>query len=120
MHCEYNFKRWWRSSWLISLFRRVGYLPAQQSAQPAIPSNVSSILEQFDVIDNPPSAPSWDFVWNALVEEGRERGMLSLPFTSQQDELSLEETSAEEMCLAEAALKVSLHYSALVFSLLIV
>ncbi|KIK71368.1 hypothetical protein GYMLUDRAFT_90342 [Collybiopsis luxurians FD-317 M1] len=87
---------------------RVGYLPAQQSAQPAIPSNISSILEQFDVIDNPPSAPSWDFVWNALVEEGRERGMLSLPFTSQQDELSLEETSAEEMCLAEAALKMVL------------
>ncbi|KAF5384735.1 hypothetical protein D9757_006233 [Collybiopsis confluens] len=87
---------------------RVGYLPAQQHAQPAIPSDISSIFEQFDVIDNTPSAPTWDFVWNALVEEGRERGMLGLPFTSHQDELPLEDSSSEEMCLAEATLKMVL------------
>ncbi|KAJ3736873.1 hypothetical protein DFJ43DRAFT_382574 [Lentinula guzmanii] len=88
---------------------RVGYMPAQKVAQPAIPSNVSDLLAQFDVFETPQSAPSWDFVWNALVEEGRERGMLSLPFTNQLDVLPLQaESVSEEMCLAESALKMVL------------
>ncbi|KAJ3890668.1 hypothetical protein GG344DRAFT_88728 [Lentinula edodes] len=78
-------------------------------AQPTIPSNVSTLLEQFDVVETPSSAPSWDFVWNALVEEGREKGMLSLPFTNQVDVLPLRDESVnEEMCLAESALKMVL------------
>ncbi|KAJ3853299.1 hypothetical protein EV368DRAFT_39211 [Lentinula lateritia] len=88
---------------------RVGYMPAQKLAQPTIPSNVSILLEQFDVVETPSSAPSWDFVWNALVEEGREKGMLSLPFTNQVDVLPLrDESESEEMCLAESALKMVL------------
>ncbi|KAJ3882381.1 hypothetical protein F5051DRAFT_500584 [Lentinula edodes] len=88
---------------------RVGYMPAQKIAQPTIPSNVSTLLEQFDVVETPSSAPSWDFVWNALVEEGREKGMLSLPFTNQVDVLPLrDEFVNEEMCLAESALKMVL------------
>lgn len=82
-------------------------MPAQKLVQPTIPSNVSTLLEQFDVVETPSSAPSWDFVWNALVEEGREKGMLSLPFTHQVDVLPFrDESISEEMCLAESALKV--------------
>lgn len=88
------------------LIRRVGYMPSQHSTQPAIPESVSSLFEKFDVVESLPNAPSWDFVWNAIVEEGREKGMLSLPFTTQLDVLPLEESSAEDMCLAEAAVKV--------------
>ncbi|KAJ4476656.1 hypothetical protein J3R30DRAFT_3292589 [Lentinula aciculospora] len=88
---------------------RVGYMPAQKAAQPAIPSSMSSLLEQFDVVGTPLSAPSWDFVWNAMVEEGREKGMLSLPFTDQLDVLPMQtESISEELCLAESALKMVL------------
>ncbi|KAJ3864146.1 hypothetical protein EV359DRAFT_41641 [Lentinula novae-zelandiae] len=88
---------------------RVGYMPAQKLVQPTIPSNVSTLIEQFDVVETPSSAPSWDFVWNALVEEGREKGMLSLPFTHQVDVLPFrDESISEEMCLAESALKMVL------------
>ncbi|KAF9073871.1 hypothetical protein BDP27DRAFT_1318300 [Rhodocollybia butyracea] len=87
---------------------RVGYMPVAQQTQLPIPSSVSSLLEQYDVVESLQTTPSWEPVWNAVVEEGRERGMLGLPFTNQLDVLPLEESPAEEMCLAEAALKIVL------------
>ncbi|KAJ3764305.1 hypothetical protein EV360DRAFT_31693 [Lentinula raphanica] len=88
---------------------RVGYMPAQKVVQPAIPNKVSDLFEQFDVVESQPNAPSWDSVWNAIVEEVREKGMLSLPFTNQLDTLPLQDESADEqMCLAQSALKMVL------------
>jgi len=86
--------------------RRVGYAQPQRSVDVTIPDSVETLLEQFDVIESSVLVPSWDFVWNATVEEGREKRLLSQPFTTKLDELAFEDTSSEIISLAESALKV--------------
>ncbi|KAL0071703.1 hypothetical protein AAF712_000625 [Marasmius tenuissimus] len=52
---------------------RVGYAQPQQAVQVVLSSSLERLYEQFDVVESTPTAPTWDFVWNATVEEGREK-----------------------------------------------
>ena len=54
-----------------------------------------------------PTAPTWDFVWNATVEEGREKRMLHQPFNKTPEKMSfIGEGQSEAISVAESALKV--------------
>jgi transcription factor C subunit 3 len=54
-----------------------------------------------------PTTPTWDFVWNAVVEEGREKRMLQQPFNKALEEMAFHgEGQSEAISLAESALKV--------------
>jgi hypothetical protein len=65
-------------------------------------------LDQFDVIETPGGAPAWDFMWSAMVDEGREKRALRQAFTTRPDELVLgTEKSSDEVLLAESVLKVN-------------
>jgi hypothetical protein len=65
------------------------------------------VLEQYDVVEAVPSVPTWDFVWNAVVEEGREKRMLRQPFNKALEEMTFNgEGQSEAISLAESALKV--------------
>jgi transcription factor C subunit 3 len=66
---------------------------------------LDQLLAQYDVVETVPTAPTWDFVWNAVVEEGREKRMLRQPFSKAVEEIT-EEGQPEAISLAESALKV--------------
>jgi len=54
-----------------------------------------------------PAIPPWDFVWNAAVEEGREKRMLRQPFLNAIDDHRLAGIHmSEAICVAESAVKV--------------
>lgn len=58
-------------------------------------------------METAPTAPTWDFVWNAIVEEGREKRMLRQPFNKAVEEMTFGgEGQSEAISLAESALKV--------------
>jgi hypothetical protein len=52
-------------------------------------------------------APTWDFLWNVVVEEGREKHMLRQAFTADVEEMPLvKDPSPDAVRVAESALKV--------------
>lgn len=60
---------------------------------------------QVDIADGP--GLTWEFMWNANVEEGRERRLVRQAFTQTIEEVpSFNETTSDSVALAEAALKV--------------
>jgi len=74
-----------------------------------IPSNVDSIHEHFDTVEREKTAPEWDFIWNTVVEEGREKKMKSLTLSRCPEEFpTVRPPISDDIVLAEGALKVCL------------
>lgn len=72
-----------------------------------IPSTVQKLLEEYEVDVTEGQCLTWDFMWNANVEEGREKGLMRQAFTQTVEEIPTSlETVHEPIRLAEAALKV--------------
>lgn len=87
--------------------RRVGFGQEKEVVTTIIPCDVDNLLLHYDVVEEAPSS-SWDFVWNSVVEEGREKRLLSQCFTAQFDSIpSATFEMSDEDVLAETALKVS-------------
>ncbi|SJL05812.1 uncharacterized protein ARMOST_09148 [Armillaria ostoyae] len=98
---------------------RVGYAQPQESsnAELIIPNTVDDLLDGFDVIEAATTTgPTWDFMWNGVVEEGREKRLTSQPFLDTLGNLG--ETPVDDaLAIAESALKIALgtpleHYDA--------
>ncbi|KAG6885704.1 hypothetical protein C0993_010876 [Termitomyces sp. T159_Od127] len=88
---------------------RVGFAQPKESAGISLSASVDSLLAEYDIVESTPNAPSWDFVWNAVVEEGREKQMLRQPFLRTSEEMPpVIEAPSEAVSLAESALKVTL------------
>jgi hypothetical protein len=91
---------------LIFPLSRVGFAQPKQKPDNIITSSVDDLLDRFHVLENPAATPAWDFVWNAVVEEGREKRMLRQPFLNMIDDLPFGSTPLEPISLAESAVKV--------------
>ncbi|KAG2160090.1 uncharacterized protein EDB93DRAFT_1324544 [Suillus bovinus] len=95
---------------------RVGYV--EHTTRTKLPASVDEIIHHFDVLCNTTISPAWEFVWQATVEEGREKQFLRQSFTHGPDEVPyLTNTSDDVVQVAEAALKMvfgmsSEHYDA--------
>lgn len=88
---------------------RVGFGQEKETITDIIPRDVDSLLKRYRVSEEAQAAPPWDFVWNAIVEEGREKRLLSQCFTTTATSMphqQLQET--DEGFLAEAALKMTM------------
>ncbi|KAG7450180.1 uncharacterized protein BT62DRAFT_495486 [Guyanagaster necrorhizus] len=88
---------------------RVGYAQPQgnSNAELIIPDTVDDLLYSFEVIEAATTGPVWDFMWNGVVEEGREKRLTSLAFLDSLSDLS--ETPVEDvLAIAESALKMAL------------
>lgn len=67
------------------------------------------MLKSYRISEEAQTAPAWDFVWNAIVEEGREKRLLSQCFTTATTSTTYQPPlETDESILAEAALKVSI------------
>lgn len=97
---------------------RVGYAQPQENsnAELIIPNTVDDISAAFDVIEAATTGPTWDFMWNGVVEEGKEKRLTSQPFLYTLSDLG--ETPIDDaLAIAESALKIALgtpleHYDA--------
>ncbi|KAK0198496.1 hypothetical protein F5146DRAFT_1158718 [Armillaria mellea] len=93
--------------------RRVGYAQPQENsiAELIIPNTVDDLLAGFDVIEAATTGPTWDFMWNGVVEEGREKRLTSQPFLDTLGDLG--ETPVDDaLAIAESALKANCTCSA--------
>lgn len=90
------------------IYRRVGFAqPKEAAGTTTIPATITQLLEEYDVVETIPTAPAWDFMWNAVVEEGREKRMMRQSFTKKIEEMpAIGELSPEHISLAESAMKV--------------
>ncbi|KAF6766510.1 hypothetical protein DFP72DRAFT_866743 [Ephemerocybe angulata] len=88
---------------------RVGYGQGKEIMANIIPRDVASLLKGYHVAEETSIAPPWDFVWNAVVEEGREKRLLSQCFTVETEPKSYDKfQDSDERMLAEAALKMTM------------
>ena len=72
-----------------------------------LPATVDCLEETFQVLESEPGSLEWEFMWNALIEEGRDRKLKSKSITlGSEDSALLVETMSDEDTLAEAAIKV--------------
>ncbi|PPQ63697.1 hypothetical protein CVT24_004277 [Panaeolus cyanescens] len=74
-----------------------------------LPEDVVSLEKAYDITENEPTAPLWDYMWNALIEEGREKKMKTMPFSKFPEEFpGIYPTEPDEIVLAESALKMAM------------
>ena len=58
-------------------------------------------------MESTPVAPLWDFLWNATVEEGREKSLLRHAFTMNTEEVPFpKDIQYDAVHVAESAVKV--------------
>lgn len=58
---------------------------AQAQSHQTLPGSLETLLAKFDITDAEPTAPPFDFMWQSVVEDGREKGMLAQAFAMQQE-----------------------------------
>ncbi|EGO01685.1 hypothetical protein SERLA73DRAFT_166216 [Serpula lacrymans var. lacrymans S7.3] len=84
---------------------RVGFV--QQETNQVLPASVNLLIRDHEVIENAPFNPSWEFLWNVNVEEGREKYFLRQAFTMLPDESPyIVNPGDDSVQVAEAALKM--------------
>ncbi|KAF8912964.1 hypothetical protein CPB84DRAFT_1670756 [Gymnopilus junonius] len=86
---------------------RVGFAHAKESSAVVIPSNIAELHDSFDVVQAEKVAPDWDFMWNALIEEGREKKLKRAVLSRCPEEFPpRRQSEPSEVVLAEATLKM--------------
>jgi hypothetical protein len=91
---------------MLTAIRRVGYV--EHTTRTKLPASVDDIIHHFEVLCNTNISPAWEFVWQATVEEGREKQFLRQSFTHGADGVPyITNTSDDVVQVAEAALKVA-------------
>ena len=86
--------------YLPLLFRGIG------SDSLALPSSVEELL-LLDVKETQPATPVWDFMWNAVTEDRREKQLFSKSMLVDEINPSVEVLyEADEMYVTETAVKV--------------
>jgi transcription factor C subunit 3 len=64
-------------------------------------------LEEYEVDKTESPGLTWDFMWSANVEEGREKGLMRQAFNQTLENIpSFTESTPDSVALADAALKV--------------
>ncbi|KAF8973687.1 hypothetical protein BDZ97DRAFT_1900484 [Flammula alnicola] len=86
---------------------RVGLAHTTENATFVLPSNLEYLQEYFDLVQVEKTAPDWDFMWNAVIEEGREKKLKRhvISRCPEQFPLSLP-SDPDEIILAEGTLKI--------------
>jgi len=90
------------------LARRLGIANSTETPKTLIPSDVSHLEARFEVIQQEQTVPEWDFMWNTLVDEGREKRLKRQVFSRCPEDFPIRQLPELPDCyIAEAAVKVS-------------
>ncbi|KAF8898469.1 hypothetical protein BD779DRAFT_11912 [Infundibulicybe gibba] len=84
---------------------RVGFVNHAIS-KTTIPASVDHLFREFNVIETLPTGPPWDFMWNAVVEDGREKRLLRNTFSMVLENAFAMPDAPPEISVAESALKM--------------
>ncbi|KZV74696.1 hypothetical protein PENSPDRAFT_741986 [Peniophora sp. CONT] len=82
-------------------------LRTNQQSNLSLPLNVSDLGSLYDVRGDSSDVAGWDFVWTAITEEGREKGLLQNAFCIESDFPPLDEHINEVIRVAESGLKMT-------------
>jgi hypothetical protein len=86
---------------------RAGYTQGQDEQVTELPTSVEALMEMYNVVDPPLETPTFDFMTNTLVDEGREKHFQAIAFASDFQKVPLlREPVSEIRAVAESALKV--------------
>ena len=72
-----------------------------------IPASIEQIQQQYETIESERVAPDWDYIWNTIIEEGREKKLKRQPFSQICEKFSPPSLDSNEIVIAESAVKVS-------------
>jgi len=76
-----------------------------------LPATIDQLQQAFDTIERERLAPDWDYMWNTLIEEGREKRLKHQVFSRCPTPfLSTSVPKANEIAIAECAVKVSNYF----------
>ena len=94
-------------SLLILRRRRIGFVETERTITAPLPSSIKG-LEDWEIVEKPVTAPTWDFMWTVASEEAREKQFLYQALLTDMNDLPPIRTHpSEEIHVAEAAVKVS-------------
>lgn len=71
-----------------------------------IPGSIEQIQVQYDIIERERVAPDWDYIWNTIIEEGREKRLKRQPFSQISEKFLPSTPDSNEIVIAESAVKV--------------
>ncbi|EIW86464.1 hypothetical protein CONPUDRAFT_86434 [Coniophora puteana RWD-64-598 SS2] len=84
---------------------RIGFVERKHTV--ALPASVEETLKQYEIIEEEPTAPDWDFLWNAHIDEGREKVFSQQAFSARPNFSPQVITESEDIvAVAEAAVKM--------------
>ena len=92
--------------------RRVGIQPVTEKQIAVIPASIEQLHEQYEVVEREPVAPEWDYIWNTVIEEGREKKLKRQSFSRSPQGFLPYNSNPDEILIAESAVKVSRSISA--------
>lgn len=87
---------------------RAGFAATREDETMALPGSLDMLQRDFDVVEEPSPAPTFDFIWSSLVEDEREKRLLREAVTTTPERPPSFEESPVELQLAEAALKMTM------------
>lgn len=72
-----------------------------------LPVDLATLDAHWEIEDKSANVPIWDFMWNAITEEGREKTLLQNAFVTGVEHLPhISESTGDSIHVAESALKV--------------
>lgn len=91
----------------LTTTRRAGYTEGKARRAFVLPSSVESLQDRFKVTENVVSQPTFDFAWSDVVEDSREKKLLSQSFSLRYEEsLSYQDIQNEVNSVTESVVKV--------------
>jgi transcription factor C subunit 3 len=87
--------------------RRIGIPQTTEKQVAVIPASIEQIQEQYEIIERERVAPDWDYIWNTVIEEGREKKSKRQPFSQIPENFLPSDPDSNEIMIAESAVKVS-------------
>ncbi|KAL6299663.1 hypothetical protein BKA93DRAFT_741989 [Sparassis latifolia] len=88
---------------------RVGFVEQSSDVQIALPATVEQVETTWEVVDKRLPAPAWDFMWNVVAEEGREKQFAQQAFLTKMNEVPpVNDYPLEYTYVADSALKMML------------
>lgn len=84
-----------------------------QTSHIKLPASIGEVTRDWEVVEKEKTGTVWEFHWNALVDEGREKNLLRHAYTAHAADIPAStDVYSEDVYLAESAVKVRGMFSA--------